>query len=111
MGNWLKALAMSGVGASLLWSVQAWAVQTNTQLITNFLYSGDWDFAFFVGQGPWVATGCSATYAQISNTQPGKDKLLAVVMMAYASGKRVTFQGTCNVNPTYFDITYVTVTD
>jgi hypothetical protein len=86
-------------------------IQSNTQLITHILYNGSIDFAFFIGTGPWTAQGCSSTYAQIHSNVPGKDKLLAVAMMAYASGKKVSFYGDCNTNPAYFDVMYITVSD
>jgi hypothetical protein len=95
----------------LAWGAAARADQTNTQLITHVLYNGTADYAFFIGTGPWAATGCSAFYAQLPNTQPGKKELLAIIMTAYSLGKRVSFQGSCNSNPTYFDIFYVTVSD
>lgn len=41
------------------------ADQTNSQPISQVLYSGTADYLFFIGTGGWVATGCNAYYVQV----------------------------------------------
>jgi hypothetical protein len=85
---------------------------TNAQIITHVLYDGDADYAYFVGQSSWTTPeGCSSYYATLAGTQPGKEKLLAIVLAAHAAGRRVSFRGDCTGHPNYLHLTYVTVTD
>jgi hypothetical protein len=99
-----KFLALLGAIISL----PALAENTNSQQISQFLYDGSADYAYFIGLGSW-GTSCNATYVQITAGVPFKDKLFAAALAAYAAGKTVTFQGTCSTQTGYFNATYITV--
>lgn len=91
--------------------VAAQADSTITQTISRLLYNGSADYTFVVGPSGWGASGCNAYYVQITSAVPGRDKLLAIILAAHVAGRRVQFQGACNPDPTYFDATYVIVSD
>ena len=99
------ALALFGA----IVSTPSRADQTNSQPISQVLYSGTADYLFFIGTAGWVATGCSAYYVQVLPNLLGKDKIMAIALAAYAAGKNVQFQGTCDSQAGYFDATYITV--
>ena len=103
------ALALSIV--PLLLSTAALADEwTITQPITHTVYNGGSDLLFFTSDAKWGAPSCpNATYVKIPNTVTGKDKLLAIGMMAHASGKTVSFLGTCDSDPAYFNAYYIIV--
>jgi hypothetical protein len=86
----------------------ALAENTISQPISQFLYDGSADYAYFIGLGSW-GTSCNATYVQITTGVPFRDKLFAAALAAYAAGKTVTFQGTCSTQTGYFNATYITV--
>jgi hypothetical protein len=104
-------LAMCLASLAGLWASTAYSAQTNMQPITQIWFNGSIDFAFFTGQGQWTAPGCSATYIQIHSSVPARDKILALAMMAHASGKKVLFYGECSASAGYFDATYIVVSD
>ena len=91
-------------------ALPAFADSTNAQPISQFLYNGSADYLFIVGPSSWVATGCTAYYVQILPSVTGKDKMMAIALAAYAAGKSVSFQGTCDAQSGYFDATYISVT-
>lgn len=108
-GRAIKCTCIAATLLGTLGAVPAFADQTNAQPITQVLYNGTSDYTFFIGTGSWTATGCSAYYAQVLPNLLGKDKLIAIALEAYALGKQVQFQGTCDSQAGYFDVTYITV--
>jgi hypothetical protein len=46
---------------------------------------------------------------RIATTAQGKGKLLAISLMAHASGKSVSFLGACDADPQYFNAYYIVV--
>lgn len=86
------------------------ADSTITQSITQVRYDGVADYLYFIGSTYWGATGCNPYYVEVTAGVAGRDKILAIALAAYAAGKTVQFQGTCNANSSYFDATYVIVT-
>ena len=108
--NW-RAVGL-WLGLSAAFSGPALADQTIVQGVTHVLYNGTADSAFVVGTARWGAAGCNPYYVEIAPTQAGRDKLLAIILAAQAGGRRLSFQGTCNVsNPDYFSAYYVTIQD
>jgi hypothetical protein len=90
-------LAMLGA----VFSSPSRADATNSQPISQVLYSGTADYLFFIGTGSWVAAGCNAYYVQVLPNLLGKAKIMAIALAAYASGKNVQFQGTCDSQAGY----------
>ena len=85
---------------------------TVTQKVSQFRYDANADYVFIKGAAPWGAPSCpSATYAQVQNFVSGRRQLLAIVLAANLASKRVTFQGSCDAAPGYFNINYVTIED
>jgi len=104
--KWIRvAVALLGT----LGAVPSFADQTNAQPLTQVLYNGSSDYIFFIGTGSWTATSCNAYYVQVLPNLLGKDKLIAIALEAYALGKSVQFQGTCDSQSGYFDATYIIV--
>jgi len=106
----MKTLAKRLVWLGVLGPVSAWADTTVTQSISQILYNAAADYAWFIGPAAWGAAGCpTATLIEIPANQPGKDKLYATALAAYAAGKNVQFYGTCSTQVGYFDVNYIVV--
>ena len=105
-------LKCAAIGAFIV-PVLVLADTTIAQPVKQVLYDGNADYAYFIGQAGWTTTNnsCSPYYAQIPASVTQRTKLLSVIMTAYAMGKKVQFSGTCDSNPSYFDVTYVTISD
>lgn len=85
---------------------------TVTQKVSQFIYNANADYVFIKGAAPWGAPSCpTATYAQVQNFVLGRRQLLAIILAADLASKRVTFQGSCDAAPGYFNINYVTIED
>ena len=85
---------------------------TVTQKISQLIYNANADYVFLRGPSPWGAPSCpNATYSQVQNSVLGRKQLLAILLAANLASKRVTFQGSCDAAPGYFNIYYVIVED
>jgi hypothetical protein len=89
--------------------LSAMADETIAQTISGLRYDGVADYTYFTGPASWRATGCNPQFVEVTATVAQRQKLLAVALAAYAAGKQVQFQGTCNSNTNYFDATYISV--
>jgi hypothetical protein len=96
---------------SALFASVALADQTNTQAIKQLRFNGDNDYFYVQGQAGWSATSCNPLFVVIHPWLSKRDKIFAMITAAHMAGKRVSFVGNCNTDPTYFDATYVIVED
>ena len=89
-----SAISLLCVACLSMVTFSAWAEYTIAQSIKQVLYNASADYQFFTGTSGWGAPSCNSYYVQITNGVPNRDKLLAIVLTAYAAGKKVQFQGT-----------------
>ena len=84
---------------------------TSSQSIKEVLYNATADYLYMTGQAGWGSPTCpNAQYAQVSSSVAGRKQLLAIAMLAKATGSQVAFQGLCEpTNLNYFNVTYIIV--